>query len=256
MIPKIIHYCWFGGKEMPELVQRCIASWHQFMPDWQYMEWNENTLSAFCHSASLPSPLTDNRYCAEAYAAHKYAFVSDVVRLFVLEQFGGVYLDTDVEIIRSYEELPEFTHPAASVFMGFEDSLAHLPGTCVIGCEAHCQWVHDMLALYDNASFYMANGTMDTTTNVQRLGKIMVEQYGLIPNGEEQFIAGSIHVYNHHIFSPITSTRVMRKTKDTFSIHHFAGSWTGKESHWYYHPVFREMVNALVQIKRFIQRVI
>ena len=131
MIPKIIHYCWFGKGAMPELVERCTASWHTHMPDWEFKAWNEDNFDIN----------TAPRYVQEAYAAKKYAFVSDYVRLWALEREGGVYLDTDVEVLRSFEPLL-----SDIAFVGLEESLALLPGTCVMGCEAHCQWVKDMLS--------------------------------------------------------------------------------------------------------------
>lgn len=143
MIPKIIHYCWFGKGVMPELVERCIASWHTYMPDWEYRLWSESSLSQTltpqaggedCWLEHMP------RYVQEAYAANKYAFVSNYVRLWALEREGGVYLDTDVEMLRPFDSLLNDTS-----FIGLEESLALLPGTCVMGCEAHYQWVKDLL---------------------------------------------------------------------------------------------------------------
>lgn len=236
MIPKIIHYCWFGRGEMPDLVKQCVASWCKYMPDWEYHLWSEDNFDI----ASAPV------YVQEAYQVKKYAFVSDYVRLWALEREGGLYLDTDVEVIKSFESLMNDT-----AFIGLEESLALLPGTCVMACEAHCQWVNDMLATYDGAHFLREDGTMDLTTNVQRLGNRMVEG-GLQHERKIQFLPQwGLRVYTHDYFSPITSTRVMRKTKNTNSIHRFAGTWVdGKKegmSDWW---IVREFINLLVQIKR------
>ena len=216
MIPKIIHYCWFGKGEMPELVQNCIASWHTHMPDWEYRLWTEDNFDIL----SAPA------YVQEAYAAKKYAFVSDYVRLWALEREGGLYLDTDVEVLRSFKPLMNDT-----AFIGLEESLALLPGTCVMACEAHCQWVKDMLATYDNVHFLREDGTMDMTTNVQRLGERMM-QGGLLHERKVQYLPQwGLRVYTHDYFSPITSTRVMRKSNKTYCIHRYAGSWVdGKKS--------------------------
>lgn len=249
MIPKIIHYCWFGKGTMPELVERCIASWHTYMPDWEFKAWTEASLSKTlspreggedCWLEHMP------QYVKEAYVAKKYAFVSDYVRLWALEREGGVYLDTDVEVLRSFEPLVEDT-----AFIGLEESLALLPGTCVIGCEAHCQWVKDMLSTYNDARFIREDGSLDMTTNVLRLGERMV-QGGLQHKREIQYLPQwGLRVYTHDYFSPITSTRVMRKSKNTYCIHRFAGSWVdGKRNglrDWW---IVREMINMLVQIKR------
>lgn len=251
MIPKIIHYCWFGRGEMPDIVVQCIASWHKHMPDWEYRFWTEASLT------QTLSPLKGGEDCwldympayvKEAYAAKKYAFVSDYVRLWALEREGGLYLDTDVEMLRSFEPLMNDT-----AFIGLEESLALLPATCVMACEAHCQWVKDMLATYDGAHFLCEDGTMDMTTNVQRLGERMVEG-GLLRERKVQFLpVWGLRIYTHDYFSPITSTRVMRKSKNTYCIHCFAGTWMdGKKGgvrDWW---IGREVVNILVQIKRFI----
>ena len=239
MIPKIIHYCWFGGKPMPELPLKCIESWKKFLPEYELRLWNEETFDI----NSVP-------YVKEAYEARKFAFVSDYVRLWALEQEGGVYLDTDVEVLRSFDSLLNDT-----AFIGLEESLALLPGTCVMGCEAHCQWVKDMLSTYKDAKFLKEDGSMDLTTNVQRLGAKMVEG-GLLHERRIQYLPQwGLRVYTHDYFSPITSTRVMRKTKNTYCIHRFAGSWVdGKKGgirNWW---IVREMINILVQIKRKLRK--
>lgn len=242
MIPKIIHYCWFGRGEMPELVMQCIESWHTYMPDWEYRLWSEDNFDI----ASAPA------YVQEAYVAKKYAFVSDYVRLWALEQYGGLYLDTDVEVLKTFEPLMNDT-----AFIGLEESLALLPGTCVMACEAHCQWVKDMLATYDGAHFVGVDGALDMTTNVQRLGKRMVRG-GLQRERKVQYLPQwGLRLYTHDYFSPITSTRVMRKSKNTYCIHRFAGTWVdGKKGgvrDWW---IGRECINILVQLKRLISNLI
>lgn len=236
MIPQIIHYCWFGEGAMPELVLKCIESWKNYLPNYEMHLWNEENFDVS----------TAPQYVQEAYAAKKYAFVSDYVRLWALEQEGGVYLDTDVEVLRPMDDLLEDT-----AFIGLEESLALLPGTCVMGCEANCKWVKDMLATYENATFLRGDGTLDMTTNVQRLGAKMVEG-GLKHERKIQYLPQwGLRVYTHDYFSPITSTRVMRRTNNTYCIHRFAGSWVnGKHSTWRDSWIIREGINLLVQIKR------
>lgn len=271
MIPRIIHYCWFGRDEMPELVKQCVASWRTHMPDWEYRLWDEASLAQTLKEPTpnpslkegeqtpLLNPPTNGdedwlkfmpAYVQEAYAAKKYAFVSDYVRLWTLEREGGLYLDTDVEVLRSFEPLMNDT-----AFIGLEESLALLPGTCVMACEAHCQWVRDMLVTYDGALFMREDGSMDLTTNVQRLGERML-QAGLMRERKVQYLSHwGLRVYTHDYFSPITSTRVLRKSKNTYCIHRFAGTWgDGKKSgvlEWW---IVREIINLLVQLKRFILR--
>ena len=249
MIPKILHYVWLGEKPLTPLAEECLASWHEHMPEWEYKRWDESNFDIGA------APL----YVQQAYEARKYAFVSDYVRLWALEQYGGVYVDTDVKVLKSYEPLLNDT-----AFIGLEESKAHLPGTCVMGCDPHCKWMKDMLALYDGIEFVRSDGSLDLTTNVDRLGQRMKSE-GLNelknerdkPWKHNQYIEEwGLRVYTHDYFSPITSTRVMRKTKNTYSIHYFAESWRDgkKKRGWREWVITREIVNALVQVKRFIKR--
>ncbi len=250
MIPRIIHYIWFGDNSLTPLAEECLASWKSAMPDWDIMRWDETNFDI------AAAPL----YVQQAYKARKYAFVSDYVRLWALEQYGGVYVDTDVKVLKSYEPLLSDT-----AFIGMEESLAHMPGTCVMGCEPHCQWVKEMLALYDGIEFVKPDGSLDLTTNVQRLGERMkaeglneLRDRGDKPWRRIQYIEKwGLRIYTHDYFSPITSTRVMRKTKNTYSIHYFAESWReGKRaSGWRNWTLTREIINALVQMKRKIKGV-
>ena len=244
MIPKIIHYVWMGENPLTPLAEQCLASWHEHMPDWTFMRWDEINFDI------ATAPL----YVRQAYEVRKYAFVSDYVRLWALEMYGGVYVDTDVKVLKSYEPLLKDT-----AFIGFEESKAHLPGTCVMGCEPHCKWVEDMLSVYKGLRFILPDGRLDMTTNVERMGEVMVH-HGLKVEGgkwkEIQYLQEwGLRVYTHDYFSPITSTRVMRKTRNTYSIHYFAESWRdGKRAaglrNW---TITREIVNALVQVKRWLR---
>lgn len=214
MIPKIIHYCWFGRGEMPELTLQCIASWHKFMPDWDYVLWNEDNFDI----SSYP-------YAREAYEVRKFAFVSDVARLYALEQYGGIYLDTDVLVYKSFEPLLEYT-----AFAGFEGS-KHCPvGTCVIGSEVHGEWVGKQLADYEKRRFVMRNGEYDLTTNVSFITGRMIE-YGFKSNGLEQDFQG-LHVFPVDYFCPRHTTGAYIRTENTFCEHLGIGSWTDCRSTW------------------------
>lgn len=239
MIPHILHYIWFGSNPLTPLAEQCLASWKEHMPNWTIMRWDESNFDI------AAAPL----YVRQAYEARKFAFVSDYVRLWALEQYGGVYVDTDVKVLRSYEPLLNDT-----AFIGLEESKAHFPGTCVMGCEPHCEWVRDMLALYDGIEFVKPDGSLDLTTNVERMGVLMKPEFtdGQYWRKNQYIDKWGLRIYTHDYFSPITSTRVMRRTKNTYSIHYFAESWRdGKRaSGWRNWTLTREIVNALVQIKR------
>lgn len=214
MIPKKIHYCWFGHGEMPELAQRCIASWHKYMPDWEYKLWNEENFDV----NSIP-------YTKEAYAAGKFAFVSDYVRLWALEREGGLYLDVDFEVYKPFDDLLGYT-----AFAGFEGS-KHLPvmmGVCA--SKPHGQWVKEMLSVYDGLHFIMPDGTPDLTTNVQRLTAVMAVN-GLKQDGKEQDYK-DLHVFPVDYFCPRQTTGEYFRTEKTYCDHLGLGSWDETEGNW------------------------
>ena len=214
MIPKVIHYCWFGRGKMPELAQNCIASWHKHMPDWEYRLWNEDNFDV----DMVP-------YTKEAYEAKKYAFVSDYVRLWALYHEGGLYLDTDVEVFKSFDTLLEY-----KAFGGFEGS-KHLPlGTCVMASDANGIWVKEQLDGYSGRHFVLADGSCDLTTNVQFISSKM-RQHGFVQNGKEQEYK-DLHVFPTEYFCPRQTTGEYIRTVNTYCDHLGIGSWARKGGGW------------------------
>ena len=214
MIPKIIHYCWFGRGEMPQLAKDCIISWHKYMPDWEYKLWNEDNFD-----------VNQNAYTKEAYEAKKFAFVSDYVRLWALEREGGIYFDTDVEVFKSFENILDY-----NAFAGFEGS-KHFPiGTCVMASEAHGCWVSEMLDFYRERHFINSDGSFDITTNVQFISTKMGKN-GFVQNGKEQDYK-DLHVFPVDYFSPRQTTGEYFCTENTYCEHLGLGSWENKSSGW------------------------
>lgn len=210
MIPKIIHYCWFGRGEKPELAKKCIASWRKYCPDFEIREWNEDN----CDYLAMP-------FMAEAYVAKKYAFVSDVMRLIVLEQYGGVYFDTDVEVVRDISPLLD-----DGGFIGFENNQFVNSGQ-VMAAVPHQPVVQAMIEEYKKLHFTNANGTMNAV-GCPHLNSDVMERFGLVRNGQEQIVAG-IHVYPADWFNPLDSvTGKLNKTENTYSIHWYSMSWMPK----------------------------
>ena len=210
MIPKIIHYCWFGRGEKPELAKKCIASWKKFCPDFEIREWNEDN----CDYLAMP-------FMAEAYAAKKYAFVSDVMRLVVLEQYGGVYFDTDVEVLRDISPLLD-----DEGFIGFEND-QYVASGLTIAAEAHQPVIQAMIEEYKKLHFAGTDGSV-TPVGCPHLNTDVMERFGLVRNGQEQLVAG-IHVYPVDYFNPLDSvTGKLTKTKNTYSIHWYSMSWLPK----------------------------
>lgn len=236
MIPKRIHYCWFGRGPMPELALKCIESWHKYMPDWQYKLWNEDNFEV----DSTP-------YTKEAYEAKKYAFVSDFVRLVALRNEGGVYLDTDVEVFRSFEPLLHY-----HAFAGFEGSKHQPVGTCVMASEADGKWVNEQFHSYEGRHFVIQDGLCDLTTNVQSMTAIMVSG-GFMPNGKEQDYH-DLHVLPVDYFSPRHTTGEYIKTDNTYCDHLGLNSWSS-ESHKGWKSRIRRVIGQknmtkLIKLKR------
>lgn len=211
MIPKIIHYCWFGGKPLPEDAKRYIDSWRKYCPDYEIKEWNESNFD-----------LNICNYVREAFEAKKWAFITDYVRLYAMVNEGGIYMDTDVEVIKP---LDSFLYHKA--FSGFEDE-RNIP-TGIMACEKGFALFDELLHYYDNKHFIKDDGTYDLTTNVITITNIC-RKYGFKGNNKKQDVLGFI-LYPNDVFCPKShDTGEIKLTDNTVTIHHFAGSWACKES--------------------------
>lgn len=239
MIPKIIHYCWFGKGAMPQQAKDCIASWHKSMPDYEYRLWTEDNFD-----------VNQTQYTKEAYSAGKYAFVSDYVRLWVLANEGGIYFDTDVEVFKSFDDLLKY-----NAFAGFEGSKRLPLGTCVMASVPQGEWVCEQLAYYKDRSFINNDGTLDLTTNVAFITAKMAEQ-GFVQNGVEQDYK-DLHVFPVEYFSPRLTTMEYKKTENTYCDHLGLGSWTNKHIGWkfaLYSVIGVKNMSKLIKIKRMLFR--
>ena len=183
MIPKVIHYCWFGGKEMPKLAKKCIKSWKKYCPDYELKLWNEETFD-----------INSNPYVKEAYENKKFAFVTDYVRLFALYNYGGVYMDTDVEVLKSIDEFLE-----NAAFTGFESS-NYVP-TGIMASEKKLPIIKSLLDYYTDRHFVNTDGSFDITTNTKTITKILSDK-GLILNNSYQKVE-EFTLYPSDYFCPI-----------------------------------------------------
>lgn len=206
MIPKLIHYIWFGGTPLPDDAVRCINSWKKYCPDYRIQEWNEKNFD-----------VNAVEYIQEAYKAKKWAFASDYARLSVLVQYGGIYMDTDVEIIKPLDEFLD-----KSAFLGFET-----PGsvsTGIMGCEKGHSFFKQLLEEYNRIHFEDRSGNYDLTTNVTRITKAC-SAAGLLLNNTLQEIS-NFTVFPIDYFCPLShETGKLYVTKNTHVIHWFVGSW-------------------------------
>ncbi len=213
MIPKIIHYCWVGGNPLPESAKKCIKSWRKYCPDYEIIEWNESNYDF----SSVP-------YMKEAYEAKKWGFVPDYARLDIIYRYGGIYLDTDVEIVRSFDPLLELQG-----FAGFQDESLVALGLG-FGAEAGNPVIRALMNAYETLHFINASGECNSTPSPRINTAVLAEEFGLIPNGGRQELEG-MSVFPSEYFCPKSfDDGVLRKTDNTYSIHHFDASWFSEES--------------------------
>lgn len=199
---------------MPQLAKDCISSWHKFMPDWEYMLWNEDDFDVY----SVP-------YTKEAYEAKKYAFVSDYVRLWALEHEGGVYMDVDFEVYKPFDDLLHW-----DAFAGFEGS-KHLPLMMgVIASRPDGIWVKEQLNYYQGRHFMNNDGTLDLTTNVRFVTEHMRE-HGFVQDGKEQKYK-DLHIFPVDYFCPKQTTGEYFHTKNTYCEHRGLSSWAETDVWW------------------------
>ena len=219
MVPKIIHYCWFGGAPMPPSVQNCIDSWKKYCPDYELRLWDEKSF-----------PLSSCSYVQEDYRNRKWAFVTDYVRFDVLYRYGGVYFDTDVELIRGIDDLV-----AKGPFMAMEGESECMVATGLgMASDKGNPLLKEILDYYHNAHFEEENGYLSTRNTVVEIVSNLLKKKGFRNENRIQEIAG-FTIYPPSWFCPYDySTGKLTITEDTRSIHHYDASWkTGKEKKWH-----------------------
>ncbi len=205
MIEKKIHYCWFGKGEMKPLMKKCLKSWKKYCPDYEIIEWNEDNFD-----------VNSTLWTKQAYEAKKYAFVSDYVRLKVLYEQGGVYMDTDVEVTKPIDRF--LNH---NVFCGFESEKTINTG--IIGAVKENKVIKRWLEHYDDLP-YIKDGQPCMEPNVIFIKDALVES-GLIMNDERQTVEG-VEVYPQTYFCPLSPVSIEQKiTENTYTIHHFTSTW-------------------------------
>ena len=243
MIPKIIHYCWFGGKPLPKSAEKCIASWKKYLPDYEIKRWDESNFDV----NAIP-------YTREAYAACKYAFVSDYARFWILYHYGGVYFDTDVEVIRPIDDIIN-----RGGFLGVESNrngiytvnpglgFAATQGTAVIG---------EMVNLYSTLHFINTDGVSDLK-NIVEITTDYLSSKGLQNTDEIQDCCG-FTIYPKDYFCPIDyDTRELKITENTRTIHHYAESWVPRSTRFknaLSRLCGKRFMSCLIRIKAFVKK--
>ena len=229
MSPKIIHYIWLGGNPLPDLVQKCIKSWEKYCPDYEIKLWNESNLD-----------LNKYQFAKDAYDNKKWAFAADVFRYDVINEFGGIYLDVDVELFKPLDDFLGY-----NFFTGFEDSEVVAPGLIMGGVadNAICQ---DILEHYTNIKFDIDK--LNEITVCKILTKYLVEHYDLKQNNQTQILQNEVGIFTTEYFCPKNyKTGKINITENTYSIHHYLASWVKKPS------LFKRVKNT---IKSIIKKII
>lgn len=250
MIPKIIHYCWFGGNPLPDSAKKCIASWRKFLPDYEIWAWIENSPqpSSIERELFADTVMTFDvnviPYTKEAYEAKRYAFVSDYARFDILYQYGGVYFDTDVQVIKPMDEII-----AKGPFMGREagswmraygrpNGLAVAPGLA-LGVEAGLPLYKEFLDVYKTLQFRLDDGSLNTKTICWHVTEILLK-HGLTDNNDDIESVAGVWIYPADVFCPMDHTRgnIVTITERTRSIHRYDASWSD-------HHTFRYKLHLL-----------
>lgn len=218
-IPKVIHYCWFGRNPLPDMVKKCIDSWKKYCPDYEIIEWNEDNYD-----------IKSCDYVREAYLAKKWAFISDVVRFEILYKYGGLYFDTDVELIKQIDDIVEY-----GSFMARETGEGHniAPGL-VLGTYMQNKVYKEIVDYYKKQHFIREDGSYDKCTVVTRITNLMLK-HGFDPeNYKEIQEVWGIKIYPAEYFCPKDyTTGAIHISEHTVAIHHYQGSWHNDEDDYY-----------------------
>lgn len=212
MIPRKIHYCWFGGNPLPPLAEKCMKSWEKLCPGYEIIRWDEQNYDI------NNTPL----YVQQAYEQKKWAFVTDYARLQIVYEQGGIYLDTDVELKKNLDKLLEYR-----AYFGFEDGKNVNTGIG-FGAEKHHPILKELMDDYRDIPFILPDGSLDQTPCPQRNTNVFL-RHGLKQDDSLQLLEDGAAILPSRFLCPVDNrTRMMRKTKDMISIHHYSASWQDK----------------------------
>jgi mannosyltransferase OCH1-like enzyme len=209
MIPKTIHWCWLSDDGYPENIKKYLGSWTKYLPDYQIIKWDKDNFD-----------ISRIKWTKEAYEAKKYAFAADYIRFFALYNYGGIYLDSDVEVIRSFDPLL-----SCKSFIGLE--YISIPEAAVIGAEKGNVWIKECLDYYDNRSFYDVRGRQKTLAVPIMMKHILMNHYHspITDNGQIKHFE-DLDLFPYQYFSPRNPYKnKVEMSSDTYCIHHSFGSW-------------------------------
>ena len=210
MIPKVIHYFWFGNNKKTRLIHKCIKSWKKFLPDYKIVEWNETNVDL------INAP----QYVKDAYENKKYAFVADYFRFWAIYNYGGIYLDTDMQIIKNIDL---FLSYSSVIGFGSKEEIAG----GIICSEKDNSLIKQLMDSYSISSFFI-DGKMNLTTIVDRITKVY-KKAGFLLNNSLQIIQGNAVFPQEYFYAKDYFTKKITITNNTYAIHHYDGSWLSKK---------------------------
>ncbi len=214
MIPKTIHYCWLSDEPYPEEFNSCLASWKANLPDYDFQLWNFNRFD-----------INSSLWVKQAFENKKYAFAADYIRLYALYNYGGIYLDMDVEVLKPFDNLLNLPYFIGKEFSNEDCS----PEAATIGAEQGCYWIGKCLEYYKNQKFVIGIGKYNTSVLPSIMKTTITQNYNFISiSNKDEFIYDNktVCIFPVDFFSPKNyQTLILKKTQDTYSIHHFANSW-------------------------------
>lgn len=215
MIPKLIHFCWLSGDPYPELIEKCINSWIRYLPDYELILWNTSQID-----------INSNIWLKQAFESKKYAFAADYIRFYALYNYGGIYLDADVEVLRPFTPLLN-----CGTFIG-EEASGDVEAA-VIGVEKHTAWVKQCLDYYTDRPFIKADGSFDMRPVPLLVGRVL-EKYP------------QIKIFPYTYFSPKDyNIKKIDITSETYCIHHFDGKWVKKGRKYEIKIIFHKVLYLL-----------
>lgn len=210
MIPKVLHYCWFGGDELPALESSCVETWERVMPGYEIRRWDESNFDV-------------NRcdFAREAYEQGMYAFVSDYARYVILYEQGGIFLDTDIKVLKSYDSLL-----FNKGFCGYMQNNQYVNPGLILGSEQTFSLFKDVIDCYESTHFSQSGSRVNPLTSPRVLTTLLEERYGLRRDGTYQEFDDGFVVYPAEYFDPLDShSGAMNVTASTYSIHLYSGTW-------------------------------
>lgn len=208
MIPKIIHYCWFGKNDKPEKVLNNVKNWKEKCPNYKIIEWNEDNYD-----------VKKNRYMYEAYKSEKWAYVSDYARLDILNEYGGIYLDVDVELFRSLDELLKYDS-----FFALEKQNAYIATGLGFGCNKNNIYVKELLDIYEELDFIKPDGEINLTPCTHYTTEYFVKK-GFVIEDRTQFIGDTVMLESSVLCPMDYKTGRIQKNEKTIGIHWYEASW-------------------------------